>query len=71
MRTAVPTDRKEGATRRPTVTRPDDHDYFTRREREERRLAAASRDGCVKRIHKRFADEYARRAERSAEPRPA
>ncbi|WP_182912004.1 hypothetical protein [Sphingomonas cavernae] len=53
------------------MTRPDDHDYFTRREREERRLAAASRDGCVKRIHKRFADEYARRAERSAEPRPA
>lgn len=50
------------------MRRPDDHDYYVRREREEKRMAAIAGDSCVRRVHAWFADEYARRVARSQPP---
>lgn len=41
----------------------DDLSYYTRREREERRLADKAAENCARKVHKRLADEYARRAQ--------
>ena len=40
----------------------DEFEFLLRREREERTLADKSNDLCAKIAHRRFANEYARRA---------
>ncbi|WP_147417583.1 hypothetical protein [Sphingomonas cavernae] len=44
------------------MTEQDDLSYYTRRERDERTLADKAAENCVRKLHTRLADEYARRA---------
>lgn len=48
------------------MTARNDHDYYRRREKTERLLAAKAEDGCVRRVHTHFANEYAKRADETA-----